>query len=130
MSSGGKLHVRHGLASDLEAVLALERATEFAPHWNLAAYNAAVRAEAGRCLMVAELEGILVGFAVGTVEAEATGELESVVVAENARRRGVGRSLCMGVLGWMREQGAAEAVLEVRSASVGAIALYAVLGLA
>jgi len=77
--------------------------------------------------MVAEVEGRVVGFAVGKVAA-GVGELESVAVAGEARRQGVGRALCVAVMGWCREQGAGTMELEVRAGSVGAIGLYEVLG--
>jgi [ribosomal protein S18]-alanine N-acetyltransferase len=130
MRKRGELLVRFGRASDVEAILTLERATEFAPHWAAAAYASALGEEGRRCLMVAEVAGVLAGFAVGVVQPGDACELESVVVAESARRHGVGRHLCAGVLDWMREQGAAAALLEVRSASAGAVALYRELGFA
>ncbi len=93
----------------------------------LAPASGAVR----RCLFVAESERGLVGFAVGKVIGmglESSSELESVAVSSDARRTGVGRSLCAAVIEWCRTQGAAEIELEVRAASAGAIALYLGLG--
>jgi ribosomal protein S18 acetylase RimI-like enzyme len=55
-------------------------------------------------------------------------EVESVVVTEPARRVGIGRTLCIAVLDWCREQGASAVGLEVRAKSEGAIALYSGLG--
>ena len=51
-------------------------------------------------MLVAEVEGRLVGFAVGKVigsGAESLAELESVAVEASARRSGVGRALCAAV---------------------------------
>jgi [ribosomal protein S18]-alanine N-acetyltransferase len=141
MRNGWKaVRVRRAVAADLEAVLAIERSAATAPHWAAAEYAACVR-EAGevdasrRLLVVAELDdaGVsgVVGFAVGAVVAlgdELQGELESVAVADRARRMGVGRALCAAVAAWCAEQGAATVELEVRSASAGAIALYEGLG--
>ena len=82
-----------------------------------------------RCLFVVEAESGVLGFAVGSVfVAETRGEIESVVVAASAQRRGVGRALCAAVADWCREQGAGRVELEVRAGSVGAIALYVGLG--
>lgn len=131
MSLAG-VRVRAGCAADVAGVVALERAAEEAPHWAEAEYAEMVEAGAGgirRCLLVAELEERLVGFAVGkVVGGDSSAELESVAVNVKARRRGVGRALCGAVAAWCREQGAAELELEVRAASAGARALYAGLG--
>jgi ribosomal-protein-alanine N-acetyltransferase len=133
MSVGG-FSVRLGSAADLEAVVALERATVEAPHWGEAEYAAMVAQQSGgmrRCLFVAKVEGRLVGFSVGRVIGagqDCVGELESVVVDGGARRGGVGRALCVAVVKWCRSEGAGEMELEVRAGSAGAIALYDGLG--
>jgi ribosomal-protein-alanine N-acetyltransferase len=127
--------VRQGNAADVEAVVALERATELAAHWTRSAYEAILDADAAqrRCLFVAEVEGTVVGFAVGAVQAGlqlngCVAEIESVAVAVAARRTGIGRELCGAVVGWFKAQGAGEVVLEVRAGSAGAIALYVGMG--
>lgn len=116
------------LFEDLVDVLALEREAAEAPHWPDAVYRAIVDSETGsgsvrRCLLLARKDEVLVGFAVGKIVA-AEAELESVVVQETARRCGVGRALCEGVLEWALANGARTVELEVRAASAGAIALY------
>jgi [ribosomal protein S18]-alanine N-acetyltransferase len=130
-----RLQLRLARASDLDAIFALERATDNAPHWPPAAY-AAILGDASpqRCLVVAYLDEALAGFAVGLLSpappdsAERTAELESVVVAGSARRKGIGRALCSAVIDWCRSQRASEIILEVRASSAAAIALYAALG--
>ena len=133
------LRIRAANAADLAGVIALERGAVEAPHWPEAEYAAIVQnrgeaeGAARRCLVVAESDEKLLGFAVGKailLATEGVGELESVAVDETARRRGVGRSLCEAVVDWSRRQGAAEIELEVRAGSAGAIALYAGLGFA
>jgi [ribosomal protein S18]-alanine N-acetyltransferase len=126
-----RFQIRAALASDLPAVVALERSIGEAPHWAEAEYTGILGADAGasvrRCLLVAERAEQLVGFAVGKVIGsgpDTMAELESVVVAEEARRAGIGRALLEGVLAWCREMGAAEVELEVRSENSAAIALY------
>jgi ribosomal-protein-alanine N-acetyltransferase len=137
--SDSSVQLRHATASDLDAVIALERATECAPHWPPAAYSAIVDGPASnsprRCLVVAQVGELLVGFAVGLMHPAPdpdcqvrVAELESVVVADSARRAGIGRALCGAVFDWCRAQGATEIVLEVRASSVAANALYARLG--
>jgi ribosomal-protein-alanine N-acetyltransferase len=72
----------------------------------------------------------LIGFAVGKVIAQTLAEIESVVVAVEVRRLGVGRELCEALLAWSREVGADSVELEVRAGNHGAIALYRKLGFA
>ena len=122
--------IRPANVSDLDALFALERSIPTAPHWPRAAY-AAILSEnifiPRRCLIVAVADG-LVGFAVGIAHPSGDSELESVAVAEPARRKGVGGALCMAVAEWCRGVGASELLLEVRVSSTGAIALYTKLG--
>jgi ribosomal-protein-alanine N-acetyltransferase len=138
--------LRPATASDLNSILALERAAENAPHWPLSSYAAVLSAAGGertgqtsaapqRCLIVACRDALLVGFAVGLVtptprrlDAACVAELESVAVASAARRTGLGRALCSSVFDWCRSHGATEVILEVRAADAGAIALYTSLG--
>ena len=139
--SASRIELRPAAASDLSAIVALERAADGAPHWPLATYEAILGeqlAAGQRCLIVAEADAALAGFAVGLMHRipstdrddldDRVAELESVVVAPSARRAGVGRALCCAVLDWCRSNRAAEVVLEVRAGSLGAIALYAALG--
>ena len=126
------VQVRLGRVGDLAAIAELERAAVSAPHWPRLVYLEILEEQDGgdgarRRLFVAERDGGVVGFAVGLL-ATGSAELESVVVAEAARRCGIGRALCEAVLEWVRAQGAIEVALEVRAGSVGAIALYAGLG--
>jgi ribosomal-protein-alanine N-acetyltransferase len=102
------VRIRAAVAEDLEEIVRLERGSE-APHWAVGEYEAILRGGGvPRCLLVAEVDEELVGFAVGKalrVMEEVVGELETVVVADSARRRGVGRSLCGAVLDWCGGKG-------------------------
>jgi ribosomal-protein-alanine N-acetyltransferase len=135
------VRVRVATSADLDAILALERETANAPHWPSSVYAAILqddnRSSAQRCLLVAEGQGenaepkerAILGFAAGVAHSgELVAELESVAVADRARRRGIGRALCSAVLAWCRDQGAASVILEVRAGSASAIALYTGLG--
>ncbi|HEY5055126.1 MAG TPA: GNAT family N-acetyltransferase [Acidobacteriaceae bacterium] len=136
-SASGAVCVREGRPDDVDAVIALERATEFAPHWPRAAYAEAIQAQAGllpRRVLVAEriFEGCdaqrrLVGFAVMAVH-DGSAELESVAVAVAERRAGTGMALCKAALAWACRSRALEVTIEVRAQSRGAIALYRRLG--
>jgi len=151
-----RYQLRPARPTDLIAVVALEQATQYAPHWSPAVYAAILAGQdeqddrrtetSQRRLIVAEqAEGdrvSLKGFAVGQIypapgqpsaamasqSTEHLAEIESVVVAANFRRAGIGRALCREVIEWCRTRGATAVVLEVRASSVGAIALYAKLG--
>ena len=135
--STSRVQVRPAVAADLAAIVELERATDSAPHWPEATYEAMLHQQPGagsRCLFVA-CGNALAGFAVGlmppvpaTHRGERIAELENVVVAAADRRTGIGRALCCAVLDWCRSQGATEIVLEVRATGTGAIALYTGLG--
>jgi [ribosomal protein S18]-alanine N-acetyltransferase len=129
--------VRDGAAADLVGVMRLERETAEAPHWAEAEYVAIVGSggfadgAVRRRLFVAEGKAGLLGFAVGKVLVSgdvSLGELESVAVNASARRSGVGRTLCEAVVRWCGGWGATEVELEVRTGSVGAVALYRSLG--
>ena len=141
--------VRQADPHDLAAVIALERATPTAPHWPEPEYLRYLHGDddrnTARRLFVAEREdpdqdpdplapgsaARLLGFAVGKVDRigiACEGELESVAVAEDARRTGIGAALCRAVLEGCTELGAEVVQLEVRRASVAAIALYRQLG--
>ena len=130
-----RVEVRPAVVADLDALVALERATGNAPHWPPANYAAILDELEGapeRCLFVAQTADSLAGFAVGLLhpgcDEERIAELESIVVAECARRAGTGRRLCAAVFDWCCLMGAIEVVLEVRASSAGAVALYTSLG--
>jgi len=127
--------VRRARECDLAELFELERSIATAPHWPRTAYSAILADDIfapRRCLLVADgLVGDppgLRGFAIGVVHPAGDAELESVAVAETARRQGIGAALCEGVAQWCGAEGATELLLEVRAASAGAIALYSRLG--
>jgi ribosomal-protein-alanine N-acetyltransferase len=132
--SWSEVAIRVAGMADLDGVIALERRTAEAPHWAAGEYVGMLEGGSGavrRCLLVAEMEDVLAGFAVGKVagaDGERVGEIESVAVDAARRRGGVGRALCGAVIAWCDGEGAAAIELEVRAGSAGAIALYRGLG--
>lgn len=76
------------------------------------------------------LEDAAVGRVAVTVAPDGTrwAGLSSVHVAENARRRGLARTLCEGLLGWAFEQGATRAYVQVLADNAPATQLYASTG--
>ena len=135
-----RFKIRPAKKEDLETVMALERITADAPHWAESDYKTAI--ENGpdsilqRCFLIAEREdedqrGDLIGFAVAKAigtGAEGTAELESIVVAANARRSGVGQALCTTVLQWCRHLEIPNVELEVRLSNYRAKGLYSRIG--
>ncbi len=124
-------------AGDIDAILALERSCDSAPHWSRAEYlrcvdaaenspgEAANGAGVRRLGLVAEVGSELAGFAVlRLVEAVGEAELESIVVAGEVRGRGIGSALLATVI-WAAKGGGAECVeLEVRASNAAATRLY------
>jgi [ribosomal protein S18]-alanine N-acetyltransferase len=131
---GAGFRVRVAGMGDLGGVVEMERGVVGAPHWAEAEYAGMLREDGGavkRCLLVAEGEDGLVGFAVGKVIGRGMGsvaELESVAVRAEARRSGVARALCAGVVAWCRELEVGTLELEVREGNEAAIGLYDGLG--
>ncbi len=137
--------IRQAVVQDAAAVLEIERSCAEAPHWSEAAWaqvlaQDSVDSPAGaapygprRMCFVAERAEAIVGFvAVSAVGLSGGGqsvaEMESLAVSKGARRRGVGRSLCLQAIYWSQTMGAQSLQLEVRSASAAALALYRSLG--
>jgi ribosomal-protein-alanine N-acetyltransferase len=120
--------------ADLPVVRAWMREAPGAPLWSdadlagLAAVPVHDQRKRRQAWVAEEGESILTGFAVATVlcipEAPAECELEFVLVAPQAQRRGIGRRLVQTVLAWARDEGVQEIWLEVRESNAGAIRLY------
>ena len=123
--------IRSTSPEDLEAILAIELACAEAPHWSRSSWLQLLEGQQGaapyRVAFVAEADDSILGFAVASCSGELS-ELESVAVAQVARRKGIGKALCRAVMAWSRASGAAEIELEVRASSDGALNLYHSLG--
>jgi ribosomal-protein-alanine N-acetyltransferase len=104
-------------------------ASPHAPHWPQAHYLSALdpAATPRRIALAAERGGRLAGFAiVSLIPPQA--ELESIAVAPEARRQGVGRGLLRALQSELKQQKVMELLLEVRASNHAALALYAGLG--
>lgn len=126
--------VRRAMEADLPAILRLVNSCEEAPEWTEAAWGAFAGTGENeglrRLLLLAEsLEGELCGLLAATF-LPGESELESVLVARNVRRRGVGTALLSAWLAWAEQEGATTVLLEVRATNTGALALYHSLGFA
>lgn len=123
--------LRRATADDLDAIMALELDLFATDAWS-------------RSTMAAELADrhgyYLVAFPVGDptrIEAYAglraprsqpQADIQTIGVAESARRQGLGRVLMQSLIAEARERGATELFLEVRADNPGAQALYTGLG--
>ena len=119
--------VRPMAAEYLEAVLSLEVATPEAPHWGRVAYERVLSADsktAGRRAAWVALDGHeLQGFAAAHLIVDVC-ELELIVVAESARRQGIGTILLDAVMTWALASRARKLDLEVRAGNESAICFY------
>ena len=98
-------------------------------------FEAWVRADAVRCLLVAERDGRLVGLATAVpwfpapiYRASEEVFLTDLFVDPEARRQGVGRALVEAVRGWAGDRGAKRVRLRVVSGNAAAEAFWAALG--
>ncbi len=112
--------------ADLDTVLAIAAALPTAPQWARAAYAAALNQAATprRIALVAEREYCLAGFAVASVLAP-EGEIESIAVAADAQRQGIGMALLAELLVALAAEGALAIMLELRESNRPAAGLYA-----
>ena len=108
---------------DAEALLALERATQDRP-LALPALLAEAGPDVDGVVLVARATERIVGMASARVLG---GEAHVIRLAvEDAhRRRGLGRALLDGLVGWSEDSGAPALLLEVRAGNAAALALYA-----
>jgi [ribosomal protein S18]-alanine N-acetyltransferase len=120
---------------DVPSIVALERASLTAAHWTEQQYlqlfePCGDRPE--RLALVAESQTVdttsgIAGFLVARLVAPEW-ELENIVVAPAARRRGIGRQLLDALLTTTRKTNRSSVFLEVRESNVAARSLYKKLG--
>jgi len=122
------LIVRPANLDDVPVLMALEKDSPTAAHWPSARYEDAIRNFSPRRLvMVIEDESNILGFIVACA-AETTDthewEIENIVVASAAWRRGLGARLLGGLLNAAPKGKNAVFFLEVRESNRAARALY------
>jgi ribosomal-protein-alanine N-acetyltransferase len=125
------LRIRPIVERDLDAVIAIERESDSAPHWDISSYLALFQSDTfspfKRHAMVVEVAIELAGFAIFRIVA-AEAELESIVVTRGYQRRGLGMLLLSKSVREAKELGAARFDLEVRESNAAAIRLYRAAG--
>ncbi len=115
------MQVRAATPADLPALLALEAGSAAAAHWSEAEYHR-LFAEAARAILVIG-EDAVQGFIVGR-DLGPEWEIENVVIASSAQRRGLGTRLVQKLLDLARSRGAHVVFLEVRESNRAARFLY------
>lgn len=117
--------LRTATASDLDQIMALERASFPSDAWSEAMMAAELVSPHGRYVVDIEA-GVLRGYGgVRAVKGGADADIQTIAIAEAARGKGRGRTLLRELLSSARERGAREVFLEVRADNPVATALYA-----
>ncbi len=129
--SGAELRIRRMTPADLDSVMEIAQSLKDAPHWTRAAFLAALDAEGTppRIAMAAAdaQTGAALGFAMASLMAPEA-ELETIAVAVEGQRRGVGRRLFTALAGELSAAGVVDVLLEVRASNGSALAFYRSLG--
>jgi ribosomal-protein-alanine N-acetyltransferase len=121
------IRVRPMQAGDIFRVMEIADVLPHAPHWPVSAYQSALNpnAEPHRIAIVAEelTSGVLAGFVVASLVA-GEAELESIAVAAETQRRGLGGQLLRHLFTLLSESNVARINLEVRASNHPALGLY------
>jgi ribosomal-protein-alanine N-acetyltransferase len=128
--SPAAVRIRRMSRTDLDRVVQIAQSLKDAPHWPLAAYLPVLdtKAEPTRIALVAEdAAGAIAGFAVAMMVGPQA-ELETIAVAAEGQRRGVGRLLFAALVEKLKQERAEEIFLEVRASNGPALGFYRSLG--
>jgi len=108
---------------DVEQVMGIESAAFATTAWSDAQFWSEL-AHGNRIYVVAEDRDGICGYA-GVMVVPPTGDIQTISVAQRARRRGLGRRLLRALLDAAEAAGCTEVLLEVRADNAPAIAMYA-----
>jgi ribosomal-protein-alanine N-acetyltransferase len=130
-----EFEIRRMAASDLDRVLAMARRLPEAPHWQQSAWLNAIHSQFDpestprRIALVAEgpQPGSIHGFAVASL-LPPQAELETIAVAPESQRQGLGKSLFQALAAELKAAGVGELQLEVRASNRPAQSFYRALG--
>lgn len=120
--------LRRATLHDLDAILALERSTFADDAWSAESMRAELSSPHDYYLVAdrPETPGEVDGYAgLLAPQGAGQGDIQTIAVAEPARRHGLGRALLRALLQEAAIRSVADVFLEVRSDNPGARALYA-----
>jgi ribosomal-protein-alanine N-acetyltransferase len=123
------IHVRRGMVPDLPRILEIERSALSAAHWTEQDYEISLAAHVhSRVCLVAETAQLVQGFIVARSAHPAQWEIENIVVAQSARRRGFASALLRMLAEQLRAPGLVkdgiDVQLEVRESNLEARRFY------
>lgn len=123
--------IRNATPDDIPLIRTLEQQTESAAHWSSREYDALFSPDAPRRVVLIAADETdssrICGFVIARCGVDEW-EIENVVVAEQQRRRGLGRELVGHLLQAARESDITSVLLEVRPSNAAARRLYETLG--
>ncbi|WP_210507357.1 ribosomal protein S18-alanine N-acetyltransferase [Naasia sp. SYSU D00057] len=121
--------LRPATIADLEAIMAIERATFPRDAWSAQTMSREIGDPHAAYLVAVSDEESIDGYAglLSPIGAE-DADIQTVAVAEQARRRGLGRALVTALLAEAERRGAQRVFLEVRADNPSAQELYRSLG--
>jgi ribosomal-protein-alanine N-acetyltransferase len=125
--------LRRATLDDLDAIMQLETSTFASDAWSRGTMRAELGSRHGHYLVAEPAPGhpdaAIAGYA-GLLAPAGSGQadIQTIAVAPDARRRGLGRVLMVALLTEARERRATEVFLEVRADNPSARALYVSLG--
>jgi ribosomal-protein-alanine N-acetyltransferase len=108
---------------DLQAVEAISAVSPEAAQWGLSAYRMLLAERARGRVLVAEQDGVVVGFLCFRILGSEA-EVLNLAVLPSCRRRGAGSQMLEQTIQEVSEGGATRLFLEVRKSNVPAIRLY------
>ena len=124
--------LRRATTDDLDAIMAIERATFPDDAWSTASMRSELEGPHGHYLVAVDGDrddAAIVGYAgLLAPEGAGQGDVQTIAVAESARGRGVGRALLEATFEVAREAGAQSIDVNTGESDLAARALYEKLG--
>ncbi|RLG67603.1 MAG: ribosomal-protein-alanine N-acetyltransferase [Methanobacteriota archaeon] len=120
------VNIRKARYGDIPALHRVERVS-FTEHYPMS-FMEEIYMTHPNSFLVAELDGVIVGYVIAVLRTPSVGHILSVAVAPPYRRRGIGRMLVEAAVEDLWKRGASKVQLEVRVSNRPARSLYRSLG--